>query len=142
MSVFNSGLLFFHFLGLAMGLSVPFGNMVMMGLIDKAAPPEKAVLGRFPPAISRIGKVGLSLLWITGVTMAYTRWNGIGSLPWTFHVKLAAVVVLTILVGYITMLEGRVRGGDMAAAARIKQVGMFTFPCALIAILFAVATFD
>jgi hypothetical protein len=142
MSVFNYALLFLHFLGLAMGLSVPFGNMVMMGLIEKASPAEKPVLGRFPPAISRIGKVGLALLWITGVAMAFTRWNGIASMPWTFHVKLAAVVLLTLLVGYVTMLEGRVRGGDMAAAARMRRVGMFTFPCALIAILFAVITFD
>ena len=88
MTAFNQTLLILHFLGLAMGLSVSIGNIVILNLISKAAPPEKAILGRFPPAISRVGRVGLALLWATGLTMVYTKWNGIGSLPWTFHASL------------------------------------------------------
>ena len=142
MTGFNQTLLILHFLGLAMGLSVSIGNIVMLNLINKAAPPEKAILGRFPPAISQVGRVGLALLWATGLTMAYTKWNGIGSLPWTFHVKLTAVVLLTVLVAYITSLERRIRRGDMAAAAQIQTAGKFTTLCALTAVVFAVLTFD
>jgi hypothetical protein len=142
MTAFNQTLLILHFLGLAMGLSVSIGNIVMLNLISKAAPPEKAILGRFPPAISRVGRVGLALLWATGLTMAYTKWNGIGSMPWTFHVKLAAVVLLTVLVAYITSLERRVQRGDTAAAAQIQTVGKLTTLSALVAVVFAVLTFD
>jgi hypothetical protein len=142
MTALNQTLLVLHFLGLAMGLSVSFGNIVMLNLINKAAPPEKAILARFPPAISRVGRLGLAILWVTGMTMAFTKWNGIGSLPWTFHVKLAAVVALTVLVAYITRLEGRIARGDMAAAATIQTVGKLTSLCALTAVIFAVLTFD
>jgi len=142
MTSFNQLLLVLHFLGLGMGLSVSFGNIVMLGLITSAAAPEKPVLARFPPAISKVGKIGLALLWVTGATMAYTKWNGIGSMPWTFHVKLAAVALLTLLVACITRLEGRIHRGDAAAAAQIQTIGKVTSLCALTAIIFAVLTFD
>jgi hypothetical protein len=142
MSAFNQALLVLHFLGLAMGLSVSIGNIVILGLITRAAPPEKAVLARFPPAISTVGRAGLALLWLTGLTMAYTKWNGIGSMPWTFDVKLTSVVLLTIVVAYITMLEGRIRRGEAAAAAQIQTVGKVAPVLAVVAIIFAVLTFD
>jgi hypothetical protein len=142
MTALNQMLLFLHFLGLAMGLSVSIGNIVMLNLITAAAPPEKAILGRFPPAMSKVGRAGLALLWATGLTMAYTKWNGLGSLPWTFHVKLAAVAMLTLLVAYITSLERRIQRGDAAASVQIQIVGKLTSLCALTAVLFAVLTFD
>jgi hypothetical protein len=142
MSSFNQLLLVLHFIGLGMGLSVSFGNIVMLGLIGRAAPAERSILARFPPAISRVGQAGLALLWVSGATMAYTKWSGIGFMPWTFHVKLAAVVLLTLLVVYITRLEGRIQRGDAAAAAQIETIGKLTSLCALTAIIFAVLTFD
>src|SRR4051794_37482602 len=86
----NEGLLILHFIGLALGFSVSFANIVMAGIIAKATPPEKAVLGRFPPLMSRVGTIGLTLLWATGVTMVYTKWGGFAALPWQFDVKIAA----------------------------------------------------
>lgn len=142
MSAFNEALLIVHFLGLAMGMSVSFGNIVMLGLIAKAAPSEKAVLARFPPAISRVGRIGLTLLWATGLTMLYTRWNGLAGLPWQFHVKLTAVVALTVTVLYLGRLEHRVSAGDRAAAAQIQTFGKVASFCALVAVIFAVLTFD
>jgi hypothetical protein len=142
MSSFNQALLVLHFLGLAMGLSVSIGNIVILGLIGKAAPPEKAVLARFPLAISGVGRAGLGLLWLTGLTMAYTKWNGIGAMPWTFDVKLTSVVLLTVLVAYMTTLEGRIRRGDAAAGAQIQKVAKFAPLFAVLAIIFAVLTFD
>jgi hypothetical protein len=142
MNSFNQALLVLHFIGLGMGLSVSFGNIVALGLITSAAPPDKRVLARFPPAISKVGQAGLALLWITGATMAYTKWSGIGSMPWTFHVKLTAVVLLTLVVVYITRLEARIHRGDAAAAAQIQTIGKVASLCALTAIIFAVLTFD
>src|SRR5436190_3788066 len=113
----------FHFLGLAMGLAVPFANITMMGLISRAQPPEKLVLGRFPLAMSKVGKIGLLLLWATGITMVFTRWSGFSTLPRTFDVKLTAVLLLTITVGYIHYLETRIRKGDVAAIVRIQLAG-------------------
>ena len=142
MLLFNKILLMLHFIGLAMGLSVAFANTTMAVLISRAAPPEKPILGRFPLAMTRVGMIGLSLLWATGLTMVFTRWRGFSTLPPTFHVKLAAVVLLTITVGYIQHLEKRVRKGDSAAMARIETFGKVAFAFALIAIIFAVLTFN
>src|SRR5262245_14237039 len=71
----DSTLMVLHFLGLALGLSTGFANMVMAGLIDKAAPNEKAVLSRFPPAMARVGVIGLALLWISGISIVMTRYG-------------------------------------------------------------------
>jgi uncharacterized membrane protein len=130
-----------HFLGLAMGLSTGFANMVMAGLIAKAAPNEKAVLARFPPAMSRIGVVGLVLLWGSGLSIVFTRYGTFAILPRPFVVKLTAVVLLTLVVIYINVLMPRAQRGDAAAQARIQTLGKLTGPLAIIAIIFAVITF-
>lgn len=130
-----------HFLGLAMGLSTGFANMVMAGLIAKAAPNDKAVLSRFPPAMSRIGVVGLALLWGSGLAIVFTRYGTFSILPRPFIVKLSAVVLLTLAVAYIHVLMPRAQRGDAAAQARIQLLGKLTAPLAIIAIIFAVITF-
>jgi len=142
MILVNQILLMLHFLGLAMGLSVPFSSMVMQGLVDQAAPADRAVLARFAPVMSRVGVIGLILLWVTGGTLVFTKWGGFGNLAWQFDAKLTAVAVLTILVAYIHWLMHRARTGDAAAAARIPKVGRLTFLSALTAVAFAVLTFD
>ena len=124
-----------------MGLSTGFANMVMLGLIAKAAPAEKPVLARFPPAMSRIGAIGLTLLWASGLAIVYTRYGTFSILPRAFIIKLIAVVLLTICVIYIHVLQGRVNKGDTAAMGQIQTVGRITGPLALIAVIFAVITF-
>ncbi len=134
-------LVILHFLGLAMGLSTGFAQMVMAGLIAKAAPQEKAILGRFPPAMSRIGVIGLTLLWLSGIAIVMTRYGGFAILPRPFIFKLSAVVALTLAVIYIQILMPKAQKGDAAAAARIQTLGKLTGPLAILAIIFAVITF-
>ena len=130
-----------HFLGLAMGMSSGFGNMVMAGLIAKAAPHEKAVLGRFPPAIGRVGLIGLTLLWGSGLSIVWTRYGTFAILPRAFIYKLIAVVLLTMVVIYIHFLQRRVQNGDASAMARIQLMGKLTGPLAVLAVIFAVIPF-
>jgi hypothetical protein len=144
MDTLNQLLLVLHFLGLGMGLSVSFSGMVMAGLISKSAPAEQPILARFPPLMSRVGDVGLVLLWVTGLTMVFTKYQGFEGLMtvWQFHVKLTAVVLLTGVVGYIHSLMRKARQGDQAAAARIPIVGRVALFLALTAVVFAVASFE
>jgi hypothetical protein len=142
MNEMNQVLLILHLIGLAMGLAVPFTNMVLTGLVAKASPPEREVLARVPPAISRVGDLGLLLLWGTGILLVFTKWGGFGAFPWQFHVKMAAVVILTGLVGYIHTLMRKARRGDLAAAARVPAIGRLAFLAGLTAVVFAVLTFD
>jgi hypothetical protein len=134
-------LVILHFLGLALGMSSGFANMVMAGLIAKAPPEEKRVLARFPPAMGRVGLVGLALLWGSGLSIVWTRYGGFAILPRTFIAKLTAVVLLTVCVLTINVLQRRAQAGDASAVARIQMLGKMTGPLALLAIIFAVITF-
>lgn len=143
MRIFSQLVLILHFVGLALGMSVSAANIVMLGVMSKAAPGERAVLARFPPAMSRVGQIGLVIMWATGITMVYTRWSGLAGMPWVFHAKLAAVLLLTVLAFYVLpRLERRVRNGDAAAAARMPVVGKVATVCGLAAVILAVLTFD
>ena len=142
MSTVNHVLLILHLLGLAAGFSVTFANIVMRGVMAKATPQENATLLRFLPAMSRVGHIGLGVLWITGLSMVFTRFGGFAALPWTFHVKLTAVVLLTIAMGFNSGLERRARRGETALYGRIGTVGKISATLALIAVIFAVLTFD
>lgn len=130
-----------HFVGLAMGLGSGFAQMVMAGLIAKATPQDKAVLGRFPPAMGKIGVIGLALLWITGIGIVQTRYGTFSILPRTFVYKLTAVVLLTLAVLAIQVLQRRMQNGDASAMAKMQMLGRLTGPLSLIAIIFAVITF-
>jgi hypothetical protein len=141
MNGLNRVLLILHFFGLALGFSVSIANLVMSRLISKAPPPDKAVLGRFPPAMSRVSWIALPLLWVTGLILVYTKWGGYATLTWQFYVKLAAVVILTATVLQIHRLERLVQQGDAAAGLRIEPAGKVAMGLAVIAVVFAVLTF-
>lgn len=138
----NQLLLILHFLGLAMSFSAGFANLTMAALIGRAEPAERPVLARFPPLMIRFADVGLTLLWVTGLTLIFTKYGSFGVLPWPFHVKLTCVVILTLLLGYVHMLLGRARKGDTAAAARIPVIGRVNVTLAIVIVIFAVLTFD
>ncbi|MEQ1729857.1 MAG: hypothetical protein ABL982_15925 [Vicinamibacterales bacterium] len=142
MDLFNKILLILHFVGLTLGFSVSISNAVMLGIITKAATGERSVLARFPPVMSKVGRVGLLLLWLTGLIMVYTRWNGFDGMPWQFHVKITAVVLLTITVLFIGKLEGQISRGDTAAAATLPTFGKAAALFGLTALVFAVLTFN
>lgn len=135
-------LLTFHLLGLVMGFSAPFANMILGPMIQGASPADREAYLRFPPRIARVSDVGLALLWITGLAMVFTKYGGFAGLPWTFHVKLTAVVVLTVAVGMIhANMKKAFVAKDPAALARIQAIGKVSFLSAVTALVFAVATF-
>lgn len=141
MTYLNELLLFLHFLGLALGFSVSFGTIVMAAVIARSTPQDQAVLARFPPALSRLSRWALLLLWTTGLTMVFTRWHGFAGMPWQFHVKLTAVVLLTLTVEYVAALQKAAQRGDPSAPARIVLFGKVATVLALVAMLFAVLAF-
>jgi hypothetical protein len=130
-----------HFIGLALGFASGFGNMVLAGVIAKAAPQEKPILRRVAPALGRLGVIGIILLWASGIAIVMTRYGGFAILPRPFIYKLTAVVLLTITVIYINVLQPRAQGGDAAAMARIETLGRLSGPLSLLAVIFAVITF-
>lgn len=135
-------LVMLHFLGLAMGFATGFGNMVMAGVMAKASPDERRALAKFPPAIARVGDVGLVLLWLTGLTLVFMKWGGFGSLPGLFHAKLTAVVVMTLLIGFVHSQARGIAAGDAGAIARAQATGKVIFLLAVTIVGLAVWTFN
>lgn len=138
----NQLLLILHFLGLAFGLSAGVVNLALRGLMAGADPAEVRGLSRLPPVMAQVGGSGLLLLWATGFMLTFSKWGGFGNLPWQFHVKLAAVVALTGVVGLSHALLAKARRGDAGAAALLPQTGMAAFVLSILAVVFAVLTFD
>lgn len=138
----NQLLLTLHFLGLAFGLSAGVVNLALRGLVAGADPAEARGLARLPPVMAQVAGSGLLLLWATGFILTFTKWGGFGALPWQFHVKLAVVVVLTGAVGLSHALMAKARRGDGRAAALLPKVAMASFVLVILAVVFAVLTFD
>lgn len=129
-------------LGLAMGFAAPLSNMTLGMLSKTATPEEMRAFTKFPPRIARVSHMGLALLIITGIWMVFAKYGGFAALPWTFHVKLTAVVVLVVAVGMIDMnMKKAFVHGDGSAMARIQTLGKVAFAAALAALVFAVVTF-
>lgn len=125
----NRVLLVLHFLGLSMGMSMAWAAI--------------ATKGNPPPALTRVADSGLVLLWATGLALLFRKWDGaIGVLPWTFHVKLTLVVILTGIVGFVHSQRRKAMSGDKAAMARIQVAGRAAFLTAIGIVIFAVWTFN
>ena len=131
-----------HFLGLAMGFSTGFGNMVMAGIMAKATPDERRTLSKFPPAIARVGDIGLVLLWVTGLTLVFMKWGGFGEMPGLFHAKLTAVVLMTLGIGFVHSQAKGIAAGDPGSIARAQTAGKIIFVLAVTAVTLAVWTFN
>jgi hypothetical protein len=141
MLTLNDLLLILHLFGLMLGFSASVANLVVGSLIAAAEPSERPVLGRVPPKMSHVASTGLVLMWVTGVIMLLTKWDGGAGLPWPFHAKLTAVVLLTLAVGYGHSLQAKVNRGDTAAAAKLPNAGKVITLLAVLSVIFAVMTF-
>lgn len=138
----NKLLLFLHFIGLTLGLAVPFANIILARVMAAAPPSDRPVLGRAAFAMGKLGDIGLPLLWITGLALVFSKYGGFGALPKTFAAKLTAVVLLTLSVGVIHANKRRALEGNAGALGLIQKLGKFNLLCALSAIALAVITFE
>ena len=130
-----------HFLGLAMGFSVSFSGIVIASLMPRVAPEDKPVLSRIPPQMSKIGTVGLALLWASGIYMMIPLWEGLGAMTWQLKAKMASVILLTIAVVIIHRLQKLAQKGDVSAQDKLPGVGKAATLFALSALVFAVLAF-
>lgn len=115
-------LLTLHFFGLAMVLARTFART-----ID-----------------GRVGTIGIALLWASGLGMLQLKWGGVanmGSLPWTFHLKLTLVAIVTGVIAYLQALESAAADGAAMPAARIRLVSRIISVLAAAIVILAVVSF-
>lgn len=121
MHALHQTLIVLHFFGLALGFAASIANLVMFGLIARAAPADQAVLRRFPPKMAPLAEIGVALLWITGLALVLGKWGGFATMPGLFHAKLTAAAVLVAVLVWLRRLRGRAAAGDKQAGARIPM---------------------
>ncbi|WP_421722894.1 hypothetical protein [Bauldia sp.] len=139
----NDILLFAHFVGMIMGTAPGIANMVISRQAVSASPDGAAALRTIPPILAGVSGIGLLVLWVTGAILIFTAWQGVENLPVLFWVKLAFVVILTIIaiMVHVTIREIRATG-NVALSGRLRKLGPFAGVFALFAILFAVLAFN
>jgi hypothetical protein len=119
-------LLIIHFIGLAMGVGTSFAGMALGMAAKDLEPAERGKFMMRASAIGKNGSIGLTLLLLSGLGMAFSRgfsetfaWGG-----GAFHAKLTLIVILIGLFGYMQMLQKKAReGAGPAVMAKIPKVG-------------------
>jgi hypothetical protein len=135
-------LLMLHFFGLGAGFTGAMAGGLLLRQMMAAGPAEVPVIQRLQPIFTRVGEIGLALLWITGPWMVATRYAGFGNLPWQFWVKFVCVVGVTAGVIMIDLTSKRARQGDMAARRQLPAYGAVTGILLGLAVIFAVLAFN
>ena len=138
----NQVLVFFHLLGLVVALGPGLANGPIMMRARSASPESAAALRSLPPILSRISAVGLALLIITGPILLATKYAGHAPSATAFGIKMAFVVAIVLVFGWmqVTMMQIR-KTGNVALARRVGLLGPLLGLLGLGTMIFAVAAF-
>jgi hypothetical protein len=138
----NEALLFLHFVGLMLGAAGGFASAIIMRRALVLPAEEAKVVRGLGPTLSKVSAAGVAVLWVTGLIMVWTKWDGFGSLPQMFWVKAIFIVSLTVMTALIQMTYAEIRKGNPAAAAKLPRFGPMAGISALLAVFFAVLAFN
>jgi len=134
-------ILFIHLAGLMMGAGGGFGSMLVMRHAATLPPEQQGPFRALGPKMGRFSHIGLTLMWLTGLTLVFLRYGGFGNLPQLFWVKIVFVLSLTLAAITIEMTYADIKRGNMAAAARLPRLGPWAGLSSLLAVLFATLAF-
>jgi hypothetical protein len=138
----NAALLFLHFVGLMLGAAGGFASAIIMRRALVLPADEARVVRGLGPVLAKLSAAGVVVLWITGLIMVWTKWDGFGSLPQMFWVKAIFIVSLTVMTALIQKTYAEIAKGNPAAAAKLPKFGPMAGVSALLAVLFAVVAFN
>ena len=138
----NEALLFLHLVGLMLGAAGGFSSAVIMRRALAMPADEAKVVRGLGPILANVSAIGLAFLWVTGLILVWSKWDGLGSLPQFFWIKAIFILSLTAVTGLIHMTYAEVRRGNVALAARLPKLGPMAGVSALLAVLFAVISFN
>ena len=137
----NDAMLFLHFVGLMLGAAGGFASAIIMRRALVLPADEAKVVRSLGPILAKVSAIGVAVLWVTGLIMVWSKWDGFGSLPQLFWVKAIFILSLTVVIGLIHMTYGQIRKGNAAVAARLPKLGPLAGLSSLLAVLFAVLAF-
>ena len=136
-------LLFFIHLGAVVAGGANAVLMPVMGPKFATATPEMRVqLWDIAEKFSKVGKVALGTLLVTGVLTLWLKYNWAPPNAVWFWIKMAAVATMIVLIVINERLAHRAKQGDMEAARRSKTFGQLTAAAFAVVIFSAVFTFN
>lgn len=138
----NQILIFLHFFGLMLGAAGGFASGLIMRRAAGMTPEGARPLRELGPMLANVSAVGLGLMWLSGLVLVWSRWNGPGSLPGLFWIKFVFVLSLTAAAVVVHLTYGEIRRGNRAVAARLPRLGPVAGVSSLLAVLFAVFAFS
>lgn len=142
MGIVSKILLMVHLFSMCLGIGIGVAAAIASAQIqDVKSDAGKAILSVLKK-LQFIGRMAVTLLWITGVSMILISYPVVGELGLAFFAKITAVVVLTVSILAAGRLGPKVAAGDQGARAKAKQLGMLNGLMATLAMIFAVITFS
>jgi uncharacterized membrane protein len=138
------GLLFLHFIGLALGVGTSFATMTLGAASKDLAQDERAKFMLRASALRKNGSYGLALLILTGLAMFIMR-GPAAVMAWgggAFHAKLTLVVILCGVFGYLQVVGKKVReagGGPMMG--KLAKLSLIMLVLSVLIVLCAVIAF-
>ena len=141
MDAINTILLWLHFTGLAIGGAAAFGIPVVGSRMQTAAPETRPLLMGVMEGLSKVGRVGLGLLIVTGPLLLWLKFGGVGGISAWFWVKMVLVVLLIAGIIYSGILFKRLQGGDASVAPMMPRLGMANTAILVLIVLCAALTF-
>jgi hypothetical protein len=134
-------LLALHIIGLMMGAGGGFGSMIAARAALKMPPEQAGAVRSLGPQLGRFSTIGLVLMWLTGVSLVFLKYDGFASLPQMFWVKAIFITTLTLAAITLELTYAQVKAGNAAAAARLPLLGPIAGGSSLLAVLFAALAF-
>ncbi|RAV97805.1 hypothetical protein DQQ10_26910 [Pseudochryseolinea flava] len=134
-------MLFFHFIGITMGLGTSFAHAFLGIAAAKMSTEEAAKFRMHTLVLGKMGHVGLALLLVSGFYLITPYWKSLADMP-LLIVKLVLVLTLIILIVIITRASKKAQQGD--AEGQLKKmaaVGKLTLIVALAIVGVAIAVF-
>lgn len=133
-------MLIIHFIGLAMGLGTSFAMMFLGIAASKLEPEERGKFIINTSVVTKMGHIGLVLLFLSGGYLMTPYWSALGSMP-TMIAKLVLFVVLGGFIGVMSAKLKKAKAGDMTQLLAVKKMGPFTLLTSLAIVVLAVLTF-
>lgn len=139
----NAFILFLHFVGLMIAAAGGLATGVIMRRAATMPPEQMKTVRSLGPMLAHVAGVGLVVLWVTGLILVWSKWNGLGSLPALFWVKFVFVVIVTVVTGLIHKTYAEIRRtGNAGLGSRLAKLGPASGVASLLAVLFAVFAFN
>jgi uncharacterized membrane protein len=134
-------MLFFHFIGLVMGLGTGFAHAFLGSVASKMTPEEATKFRMHSLVLSNMGNVGLGFLIISGLFLITPYWTTLSAMP-LLIAKLVLVATLTIVIVLINLSSKKAKQGNAELEIKkMQQLGKLTMILGLSIVILAVSVF-